>query len=78
VKFKIKFKGILNFTDLLPHAPVLSMLLDADKLGKYSSLLISGAALFLVRGPESKITSLLGNCNEAVVNTGSSNKQATY
>jgi hypothetical protein len=54
VTFKFKFKGILNFTDLLPHAPVLSMLLDADKLGKYSSLLISGAALFLVRGPETK------------------------
>lgn len=78
MKFKFKFEGILDFTDLLPHAPVLSMLLDADKLGKYSSLLISGAALFLVRGPENNITSLLGNCNDAVVNTGSSNKQGTY
>jgi hypothetical protein len=74
----VKYKGILNFTDLLPHAPVLSMLLDADKLGKYSSLLISGAALLLVRGPENKTTSLLGNCNDAAVNTGSSNKQGTY
>jgi len=78
VKFKFKFKGILDFTDLLPHAPVLSMLLDADKLGKYSSLLISGAALFLVRGPENKVTSLLGICNDAAVSTGSSKKQGTY
>jgi hypothetical protein len=30
------------------------MLLAADKLGKYSSLLISGAALFFDRGPEIK------------------------